>query len=63
MKIIVDRAKCTGLGMCEAVAPDFFEIDEDGELVLLKKDASEEEAAAVREAIQACPTEALRLGS
>ncbi|MGW6458875.1 ferredoxin [Streptomyces sp. NPDC055078] len=61
MKITLDRGKCTGLGMCEALAPDFFEIDEDGELVLLKEDASDGDLDAVRQAIEACPTEALRL--
>jgi NADPH-dependent 2,4-dienoyl-CoA reductase/sulfur reductase-like enzyme len=31
----VDRNKCTGLGICEAMAPEVFEVDESGELVLL----------------------------
>lgn len=63
MKIELDRAKCTGIGMCESVAPDFFEIDHDGELVVHRDDADGSELADVEAAVQACPTAALRLGT
>ena len=29
MRILVDRDKCEGLGMCEAMAHEFFEVDDD----------------------------------
>ncbi|WP_341230342.1 ferredoxin, partial [Nocardioides salarius] len=29
MRIEVDRDRCEGLGMCEAMASDVFEIDDD----------------------------------
>ncbi|MGW5514370.1 ferredoxin [Nocardia africana] len=61
MKVIVDRAKCTGLGICESLAPAFFEIDDNGELVQLKEGITDDELAAVEEAVQGCPTEALRI--
>lgn len=61
MKVVVDRSKCTGLGICEALAPAFFEVDDSGELVQLKEDISDDELAAVEEAVQGCPTEALRV--
>lgn len=61
MKVVVDRSKCTGLGICEALAPAFFEVDDNGELVQLKEDISDDELAAVEEAVQGCPTEALRV--
>src|SRR4030088_2666238 len=32
MRIVVDRDRCTGLGMCEAEAPDLFEVQDDGTL-------------------------------
>lgn len=35
MRIEADRGKCAGLGMCEAMAPDFFEVGEDGTVVVL----------------------------
>ena len=34
MKVLVDRTKCTGLGICESVAPDLFEVDGNGDLEL-----------------------------
>jgi ferredoxin len=61
MKVVVDRSKCTGLGICESLAPVFFEIDDNGELVQLKEDITDDELAAVEEAVQGCPTEALRI--
>jgi ferredoxin len=61
MKVVVDRDKCTGLGICESLAPDVFEVNDEGELVLLKEDISEEELQAVEEAVAGCPTEALRI--
>ena len=61
MKIEVDRARCTGLGICESLAPKFFEVDEDGTLALLESDVAEEDLQEVQEAVTGCPTEALKL--
>jgi ferredoxin len=61
MRIVVDRDKCTGLGMCEAEAPDLFEVQDDGTLKVLDEHpgpTSREEAEA---AVMSCPTEALTL--
>ena len=61
MKIEVDFGKCTGLGICESLAPDHFEVNESGDLVLLKEDISDDELQAIEEAVAGCPTEALRI--
>jgi ferredoxin len=61
MKITVDRVKCTGHGICEQFAPDVFEINDDGDLVLLSDEVAEDLAGDVREAVDRCPTLALRL--
>jgi ferredoxin len=61
MKIEVDRKKCTGLGICESLAPTFFEVDDSGDLLLLKEDINPDELAEIEEAVAACPTEALRI--
>jgi ferredoxin len=61
MKILVDYDKCTGLGICESLAPDFFEVNDEGDLVLLKDDISDDELGAIEEAVAGCPTEALRI--
>lgn len=61
MKIEVDFAKCTGLGICESLAPEHFEVNEAGDLVLLKEDISDDELQSIEEAVAGCPTEALRI--
>jgi ferredoxin len=61
MKVEVDFTKCTGLGICESLAPDVFEVNDEGDLVLLKADITDDELQGVEEAVAGCPTEALRL--
>jgi ferredoxin len=61
MRIVVDYDKCSGLGMCEAEAPDLFEVQDDGSLAVLNERPSEEQRAAAQAACEACPTEALAL--
>lgn len=61
MKIVLDAAKCSSLGMCEAVAPAFFEVRDDGSLLVLQDEAGEDERALLEEAVASCPTAALSL--
>lgn len=61
MKVTVDRARCACLGVCEAMAPEVFEVDENGDLVLLTATMSVDRLDEVRAAVDGCPTEALRL--
>lgn len=59
--VTVDFDKCTGLGICESLAPDFFEVNDDGELLVLKEEISDDELQEVEEAVAGCPTEALKI--
>ena len=61
MRIVVDYGKCTGLGMCEAAAPDLFEVQGDGSLNVLNERPSADQLEEIESAIASCPTEALRL--
>jgi ferredoxin len=61
VRIVVDRHRCTGLGMCEAEAPDLFEVQDDGSLAILTDQPSPAQRAEAEAACQACPTEALSL--
>ena len=61
MKISVDRGVCEGLGMCEAMASDFFELDDDDVMHVLQESPSEADRAHVYAAVQACPVLALTL--
>jgi ferredoxin len=62
MKITADMTKCEGLGMCESMANDFFEVDEDTDQVTILNDSPDEsDRAHVYAAVQACPVLALTL--
>ena len=65
MKIVADLEKCEGLGMCEAMANDYFEVEEDpvdGDRVNVLDDSPpESDRAHVYAAVQACPVLALTL--
>jgi ferredoxin len=61
MKIKVDRGRCTGIGICESVAPDYFEVGDDGVLVLLREHADDSQRAEVEDAVRACPALALSI--
>ncbi len=56
---VVDRSLCASTGMCEMVAPDLFEIDDDGELVVLVQELPDDRVEQARAAARACPTRAL----
>lgn len=61
MRIVLDRTRCASLGLCEAHAPEMFEVNDDGELMLLREDIADGELDAVQRAVDSCPTAALRL--
>ena len=60
-RIEVDRERCVGSGACEARAPDVFEVDDDGVLVVHRSEPADDELSDVQDAVQACPTRALSL--
>jgi len=59
MRVCVDMTKCTGLGICESLAPDYFEVGDDGELRVLQVEGAEADRADVEESVTSCPTEAI----
>jgi ferredoxin len=60
VKVAVDEAVCMLNAECTLAAPDVFRIGDDGELEYDAEPSPEQEAA-VREAIDACPTYAIEL--
>lgn len=62
MKIILDRSRCTGIGICESIAEDYFEVGDDGVLRMLAVDVPPEDEERLRDAIQSCPARALAVG-
>lgn len=61
MKIVLDRSLCDGHGMCEAMAHEYFELDDDEQLTILNESPPEEDRAKVHAAVQSCPALALSL--
>lgn len=61
MRIVVDRDRCEGLGMCEAMAHEFFEVRDDGTMTVLDENPGEEHRTELTAAVDACPVLALRL--
>ena len=61
MKVHADRDRCEGLGMCEAMAPDLFEVGDDGRVDVLDDSPAADLRAHVTAAVDACPVSALRL--
>lgn len=59
MKIVLDANKCDGLGMCEALAPDLFEVGDDGKVQVHDPEPAEELRDSVHAAVDACPVRAL----
>jgi ferredoxin len=63
MKILLDRPRCEGHGLCEEAAGSLMHLNDDGELVL-DVDQVEDgtpQAAAARAAVRVCPVAALSL--
>ena len=61
MRIEVDRGKCEGLGMCEAMAHEYFQLDDDDTMTVLDETPPESERDKVHAAVEACPVLALTL--
>lgn len=61
MKVAVDLHKCGGIGMCEMLAPEVFEVTDDGQARVLVSDIAPEAATAAHDAVASCPTGALSI--
>ena len=59
VRVHVDDELCVGTGMCEATAPDLFEVGDDGTARVLVGVLPVERVEAAREAAANCPTRAL----
>lgn len=64
MKIVLDRPRCEGHGLCEEAAPSLMHLDDDGELVLDRAEFDDADSAALgaaNAAVRICPVAALAL--
>lgn len=63
MRIVLDRPRCEGHGLCEEAAPALMHLDEAGDLVIDREEieAGSADEAAASAAVRVCPVAALRL--
>jgi ferredoxin len=61
MRIVVDRDRCTGLGMCESVAPDLFRVAGDGQVETVVAVVPDGRLGEAEWAVSCCPNAALEL--
>jgi ferredoxin len=60
VRVTVDLDVCETHGQCEVMAPDVFRIERDSKLVYVS-DPDEALRADVEAAVEACPTQAIRI--
>jgi ferredoxin len=61
MRLEVDADKCTGHGICESIADDVFEVQDDGLLIIDHDRAAASDRDRLQQAVIQCPAAALRL--
>jgi len=61
MRVEVDLAKCTGHGVCESIAEDVFEVQDDGKVVIHGAARPASDRDRMTQAVIQCPAAALRL--
>lgn len=61
MKITCNYDRCTGNGLCEAAAPEYFEVQDNGDLEILRADIDPADLELLEQAVDSCPTQALSL--
>jgi ferredoxin len=60
-KIKVDFDLCESNAMCEALAPDHFQVDDDDYLQILAENVSDDDLALVEQAVASCPKSAISI--
>ncbi|MDQ1394192.1 MAG: ferredoxin [Acidimicrobiaceae bacterium] len=61
MRVVVDFDKCKSNAVCMAVAPDVFEVRDDGYLYILQEEPPEALRPKMEEAVRQCPTGAVSI--
>ncbi len=67
MKVWVNKEECIGCGVCVAIAPNYFVLEDDGKSVAINGDAKGKvdvnpgDEELVKTAAQSCPTGAIKI--
>ncbi len=62
MKVTVDFDLCESNALCESLAPDVFEIDENDWLFLKTEEVTDDNRARIQRAVTSCPRGAISIG-
>jgi ferredoxin len=58
-RVVFERSKCASMGLCEMVAPDIFQLDDDG-IMTVRSDVVDASRRAEMESVaMGCPTQSL----
>ena len=60
-KVIADYDRCKSHAECMRIVPEVFEVRDDGYMYILVEDIDESLRSREDEAVDACPTQALRI--
>lgn len=61
MKVHVNSEICAGFGICTGIAPEVFELHDDGYAVVLVSEVSPEDEDTMRRAESQCPARAISI--
>ncbi|CAN3127998.1 ferredoxin [Mycobacterium sp. smrl_JER01] len=59
MRVVVDRDRCEGNGICEGLAPEVFELDDDAVAVVKTDPIPADNEHLAQQAITDCPRAAI----
>ena len=61
MKVVVDFDACQSNAVCQGIAPEVFEVRDDGYLYILQEEPDEALRAKLQDAARSCPTQAITI--
>jgi ferredoxin len=61
VKVVVDFDTCQSNAVCQGIAPEVFEVRDDGFLYILQENPSEELRSKVEDAVRSCPVQAITI--
>jgi ferredoxin len=61
VKVVVDMARCMSNAVCQGIAPDVFEVRDDGYLYVLDEHPDESRRSVLEDAVRLCPSQAISL--
>jgi ferredoxin len=61
VRVEVDLDKCTGHGVCESIAEDVFEVQDDGIVLIHDNERPETDRDRMQQTVTQCPAAALQI--